>query len=100
MRFTKQSVVAFVAGGATASVIAFAGYVGIPSVAGLAQAAPRPVELVSKRDEVKAALAHLMDAKSELKHVDDNEKGHDYKALEYTKQAIEECNTWLKNEKE
>ena len=80
------------------SVIGIGAYAAAPSIAaGIAGVhSPQPTELKSKKEDVKEALMHLREARNLLREVDENEKGHDYQALAHTKEAIQECEEFLK----
>jgi hypothetical protein len=93
MSYSRNSVTSFIAGTFAAGAIGLGAYAlsSSSSNAGVVAAQPAAgVQLVSQKKEVREALDHLKQARDLLKDADHDEKGHDHKALEYTKQAISE----------
>ena len=95
LRANRQTFTSFAAGIFTAGAVGLGAYslTSSASTAGVAIGASQQssVQLDSKqKKEVVQALDHLKQARDLLKDADHDEKGHDHKALEYTKQAISE----------
>ncbi len=90
LRSNRKSFTTFVAGLFTAGAIGLGAYALSSSSSTAGVVGPGAQPLASQTKEVKQALDHLKQARDLLKDADHDEKGHDHKALEYTKQAISE----------